>query len=79
MVDATLVIGTTGMLLLLVAFVLNLVERLAQDDTWYTALNFVGGGLLVYYAYALNSYPFLVLELVWTLSAGYKLLDGWRE
>ncbi|MDY6777828.1 MAG: hypothetical protein SVU32_04120 [Candidatus Nanohaloarchaea archaeon] len=77
-VAATLVIGTSGMLLLLVAFVLNLLKKMTQDSVTYNVLNLVGGALLIYYAYALNSYPFLVLEAVWTGFAGYKLVSVLR-
>lgn len=74
MVDIILIIGTTGMLLLLVAFVLNLLKRVMQDSALYNILNIIGGGLLTYYAYSLNSIPFLILEVVWTLFATYKLI-----
>jgi len=62
------------MLLLLAAFVLNLVGRLSENTVRYSAMNLAGAMLLTYYAWSLESYPFLVLELVWAGSAGYKLI-----
>ena len=74
MVDAVIIIGTTGMLFLLVAFVLNLLKKVMQDSVIYNVLNIIGGGLLTYYAYSLSSIPFLILEAIWTLFAAYKLI-----
>lgn len=66
-------IGIIGMSLLLGAFVLNLFKKMEPGATEYIALNFVGGGLMAVYAYMIDSLPFLVLNLVWGLSAGYRL------
>ncbi len=66
-------IGILGMSLLLGAFVLNLFKKMEPGSKEYIALNFVGGGLMAVYAYLINSLPFLVLNLVWGLSAGYRL------
>lgn len=68
------VVGFAGLALLLIAFVLNLVGRLDEDDVVYSALNAAGGTLLVYYSYMLGSIPFLILELVWTGFAVYTLV-----
>ena len=59
---------------MLIAFVLNLVKKMTQDSISYNVLNIAGGAFLVYYAYALNSMPFLLLNAVWALFAFYKLL-----
>lgn len=66
-------VGTTGMVLLLVAFVLNLTGRTEEDTVLYNGLNLVGAALLIVYAYWLASYPFLVLEMVWAAAAAHKL------
>ena len=70
--DLTLLIGTSGMLILLIAFILDLMDKLDDDTIASNALNAIGAGILIYYAYQLKSYPFLVLESVWMLSAAYK-------
>jgi len=74
MTDLILIIGTIGMLCLLIAFILNLLKKITQDSLAYNTLNIIGGGLLTYYAYVLNSIPFLILEAIWTLFAIYKLV-----
>ncbi|MEP0827155.1 MAG: hypothetical protein HRF51_01410 [bacterium] len=58
---------------LLMAFILNLLKRLTQDDLTYIGLNIAGGGLSTYYAVSLDAFPFIILEGVWTLFALFKL------
>lgn len=74
MTNLTLIIGTLGMSLLLIAFVLNLLKKIMQNSVSYNILNIIGGGLLTYYAYVLNTIPFLVLESIWTIFAIYNLI-----
>ncbi len=73
MINFTVTIGVIGMIFLLTAFALNLFKRVTQDSSLYYIFNIIGAGLLAYYAYALNSIPFLVLEIAWILFAIYKL------
>ena len=65
MADVTLLVGIAGMTIILVLFILNQMKRLSQDSTAYDAANAVGAFMLVYYAFALKAWPFLVLNLVW--------------
>jgi hypothetical protein len=67
-------IGILGMLMILVAFAMNLFKKMKIDDISYNVLNFAGGGLLAYYAMVLASIPFLILQLVWAFFALYKLV-----
>ena len=62
-------IGSVGVALLLVAFVLNLAKRLPSSAATYTVLNFVGAGLACYSSYLIDFLPFVVLEGVWSLAA----------
>lgn len=73
MVAAALLIGITGMLLFLVAFTANLAGWWEQTEPRYAALNVIGAILLGFYAYRIESYPFLVLEAAWGGVAAYKL------
>ena len=69
-----LIIGILGMLLILIAFILSEVELVARHIVLYNFLNVVGSILLAYYAYILNSLPFLILNITWIAFATYKLL-----
>jgi hypothetical protein len=70
----TTIIGTVGLSLILIAFILNSFKLLSTDTQLYNLLNVVGGGLLIYYAAKLGSIPFLILESVWTIFSIYKVI-----
>lgn len=63
----TLIIGTLGAAIILIAFLLSQFKIWNQDNVWYDLLNFVGSLLLVVYAVLLKSYPFLILNTIWGL------------
>ncbi len=72
----SLVIGIGGMLFILVAFVLDEFFKTWQQNTLrYNILNLIGSLLLLFYAYAISSWPFIILNLVWFGTAGYKLVE----
>ena len=68
------VIGVLGVVLLLGSFIFSqaafLNEKIKQSSSkWalhYSIANFLGAGMLAYYAYALNNLIFLVVEGTWS-------------
>ena len=69
-----LYLGILGMILILVAFILDeFYKKFNQDTINYNLINVVGSGLLTYYAYTISSIPFLILNLVWLTVAVIKL------
>jgi len=60
-------IGIVGMVLILFAFFMNQTHRWKDDDLIYDITNLAGGLLLAVYAILLNSWPFLILNAVWSL------------
>lgn len=70
--DNTLIIGASGALLILIAFVANETHKWKDTDLIYDAVNFVGSALLLIYAVLLISYPFIILNAIW---AGVSLRD----
>jgi len=74
MINFAVIVGIIGMIFLLTAFALNLFKKVTQDSFIYNIFNIIGAGLLAYYAYALNSIPFLILEATWISFAIYKLI-----
>ena len=69
-----LIIGIVGMTFILVAFILDeFVRKFNQNTVQYNLLNIIGAGLLTYYAFSLNSWPFMILNIVWLVVAGFKL------
>ena len=60
-------IGIVGMVLILIAFFMNQTHRWKDTDLIYDITNLAGGLLLAVYAILLNSWPFLILNAVWSL------------
>ena len=70
--SATL-IGTVGVALLLVAFLLNLLKLQRASDTPYMTLNLVGAALACWSSVMIRFLPFVVLEGVWAAVAALAL------
>ena len=61
------IIGILGMVLILLAFFMNQTHRWKDTDLIYDTTNLAGGILLMVYAIMLKSWPFLILNAVWSL------------
>ena len=71
----SLIIGTLGVIFILVAFMLDeFYKKINSETVTYNALNIIGSGLLTYYAFSLQSWPFVALNAMWLLVAVIKLL-----
>ena len=68
------ILASTGVIILLIAFLLNLYKRLPAESRAYSLLNFIGAGICGYSSYMISFYPFVVLEGVWALFALAHLL-----
>ncbi len=73
-IEFSLVIGTIGMILILIAFVLDELNKIMQNTVTYNVLNIAGASLLFYYAFSLKSIPFQILNIFWAAVALYKLI-----
>jgi hypothetical protein len=69
MVEFSVIVGSTGVLMLLLAFLLNLFKILMQDTKTYAMLNVVGAGLSCYASIIIDYMPFVILEGTWALVA----------
>ncbi len=70
-----LIIGIAGMGCILIAFILDeFYCWFNQETIQYNVLNMVGSALLLYYAFSLRGWPFVVLNAVWFLVATVKLV-----
>jgi len=77
--DLTILIGSLGALILLVAFALLETNKLSSESAWYDGLNLVGGAPFTAYARPLQSRLFLVLNGIWTLVALRDVLKDIRS
>lgn len=71
--DPATLIGSVGVALLLVAFILNLLKLLRADARLYMSLNLVGAALACYSSYLIDFVPFVVLEGVWAAAALFAI------
>lgn len=60
-------IGFIGVTLLLLAFFLNLMDKIKTDSLTYLLLNFLGAGIACLASVLLNYMPFVILEGCWAL------------
>jgi hypothetical protein len=70
--DANTIIGIVGGAIELIAFWLNNSKRITNDSVIYDAMNCIGSFLLAWYAFSLNSLPFIIINIVW---GGVSLWD----
>jgi hypothetical protein len=74
-----IVIGSAGVGLLLIAFILNLLRILPERSAGYLLMNVIGAALAAWYAIDGKVYPFVILESVWALTALVRLLLLWKQ
>jgi len=63
------IIASIGVIILLIAFFLNLNKKLSPESKSYKLLNLVGAGICGYASYMVKFYPFVVLEGIWAFVA----------
>jgi hypothetical protein len=63
------IIASIGVIILLIAFLLNLNKRLSANSRAYTLMNFIGAGMCCYASWMVRFYPFIILEGVWAFVA----------
>lgn len=61
------VLGIIGSALVLTGFIGNRLRYWRSDSRLYVLINAVGSGVLVAYSVIIESYPFIVLNVVWLL------------
>lgn len=66
--------GFIGITLLLLAFFLNLINKIKTDSFTYLLLNFLGAGIACLASVLLNYLPFVILEGCWALVSAVGLV-----
>ena len=79
MVGTYFIAGYTGFGLLLMAYILNLFEKIKQDSICFNVLNLFGALLLAAYTRALDGTMFPVLLSVWGIVAAYGIIKAFRK
>ena len=69
------ILASIGVIILLIAFLLNLYKKLPAHSTVYKLLNFLGAGICCIASYLISFYPFVVLEGAWSFVALLSLFN----
>ena len=63
------IIASIGVIILLIAFLLNLYKKLSSESKTYSLLNLIGAGICCFASLMVCFYPFVILEGVWAFVA----------
>ena len=69
------ILASIGVIILLVAFLLNLYKKLPAQSKTYGLLNLIGAGICCLSSFMISFYPFVVLEGVWAFVALLSLFN----
>jgi hypothetical protein len=72
-------IGFTGVSLLLIAYFLNVNNKIAKDSLSYLMLNVIGAGIACFASVLLHYLPFVILEGCWTLVSAMGIIHYFRK
>lgn len=79
--DTTDIVGTAGVGLLLLAYLLLMMKVLNRNDNIYIMMNLLGASIACYASVMIDYMPFIILEAFWALIALAALLrnlsTGW--
>ncbi len=73
------IFGFVGMSLILFSFIMNQAKRWKEDYLVYDIFNALGSLGMVYYAYTLSSWPFLILNGIWAAVSLKDVFVGLRK
>ena len=73
MMDSHTVIGSIGVALLLLAYVLLQLKKMETNDLSYAVLNFIGAALAMWSSYLIKFIPFVILEGTWALVSAHMI------
>jgi hypothetical protein len=57
------VIASIGVIILLIAFFLNLNKKISPESKAYILMNLIGAGICCYASWMVKFYPFVILEV----------------
>jgi len=69
------ILASIGVIILLIAFLLNLYKKLPAQSKIYGLMNFIGASVCCFSSYLIKFYPFVVLEGVWGFVAFLSLFN----
>jgi hypothetical protein len=76
---ATDSIGFIGVTILLIAYFLNLTNKIEKDYISYLVMNFFGAGLACLASVLMKYWPFIILEGSWTIVSAFGILKSLKQ
>ncbi len=73
------ILGSLGVTLLLVAFLMNLLKNGQQESLPYILLNTIGAGLACASSIVIHFIPFIILEGAWAIVSLIALINYFRK
>jgi len=67
-------IGILGSVIVLIVFFLSQTGKISTQNVWYDFGNFLGSFLLLIYAIAGNSIPFIIVNFAWAVISLWDVL-----
>jgi hypothetical protein len=71
--------GFTGVAILLLAFLLNLLKKISSNSLPYILMNIIGAGLACLASWMISYIPFVILEATWTVVSVFALIGYLRK
>lgn len=71
--------GFIGVAMLLIAFLLNLLNKIDKNSLAYILMNVIGAGMACLASWMINYVPFIILEATWTLVSVLALIGYFRK
>lgn len=69
------ILASIGVIILLIAFLLNLCRKMPAQRATYKLMNMVGASICCFSSYLIRFYPFVLLEGVWAVVALVSLFN----
>ncbi len=73
------IIGSIGVLIILIAYFLNNFSIIKQNGNLYFFLNIIGASIACYTSYLINYIPFVILEGSWALISVIGLIKSCKS
>ena len=73
------ILASIGVIILLIAFLMNLFGKLSAQSKMYCFMNFIGAAICGFSSFLIKFYPFVVLEAVWAGFALFSIFNVPRE
>lgn len=71
-------IGSIGVAILLIAFVLILSNKISKSGMTYLFMNFIGSLLAAIASYLIHYIPFIILEAAWMLASLFGIWQNYN-